>query len=163
MKRPELYHRTVDILVQAYFNDTLEHCQCRACAVGNIVAANMGMKLGYNEFFNCIVPEKFKVNTPTGDSGLWYQAIYSGGINKKALSDDVMCQVLCTGYAAQELAKIESAFEYCERGNSKEDYMFNGLMAVINCLDEIHENHDTEISQSSKSKFTRNSLTPIIH
>jgi len=36
------FENTVDILVKAYINDTLEHNNCYACAVGNIVAHNMG-------------------------------------------------------------------------------------------------------------------------
>lgn len=42
MKRPELYQKTVDILVKAYFDDTLQHGNCYACAVGNIIAGNCG-------------------------------------------------------------------------------------------------------------------------
>jgi hypothetical protein len=47
MKRQELYNNTVDILVQAYFNDTLAHCDCSACAVGNMIAGNCGYELKY--------------------------------------------------------------------------------------------------------------------
>ncbi len=44
MKNKSLYDKTVSILVDAYMNDTLQHGNCFACAVGNIVAANCDVK-----------------------------------------------------------------------------------------------------------------------
>src|SRR5687768_1919011 len=44
MKNPELYNRTVDILVDAYFKDALVSDDCTACACGNIISANLNYK-----------------------------------------------------------------------------------------------------------------------
>jgi len=42
------FNDTVDILVKAYLNDTLEHGVCSACAVGNIcLAAGAPYSYGY--------------------------------------------------------------------------------------------------------------------
>ena len=38
------FSNTVDILVKAYLNDTLRHCNCYACAVGNIISSAMGYR-----------------------------------------------------------------------------------------------------------------------
>jgi hypothetical protein len=42
MIKEPLYHKTIGILVDAYFDDTLQHGNCSACAVGNLVAAAKG-------------------------------------------------------------------------------------------------------------------------
>src|SRR5258706_8814339 len=44
MKNELLYNKTINILKEAYFNNTLQHNNCYACAVGNIIAGNMGLK-----------------------------------------------------------------------------------------------------------------------
>jgi hypothetical protein len=36
------FENSVDVLVKAYLNDTLEHGQCHACAVGNLICAETG-------------------------------------------------------------------------------------------------------------------------
>jgi hypothetical protein len=35
------FSNTIDILVKAYLNDTLQHESCSACAVGNLVSHSM--------------------------------------------------------------------------------------------------------------------------
>jgi hypothetical protein len=139
MKNPELYKKTVDILYDAYFNDTLEHWNCTACAVGNIVAANMGIKIipvrrGFVKFGN---PPGSDAFSPYENSGCWFPSISYGSVN--TLTKAAKKQVAATGYSARELAKIEKAFENCGYSVSSEDYMFNGLVAVLEVLKEIHE------------------------
>ncbi len=158
MKNETLYNKTVDILVQAYLNDTLIHGNCFACAVGNMVASNMGFqfvvdnstnhnphRLGWGEGYfyssNNIKPTWFDMCGPYG--GLEYES-------PKALE-----QIKSTGYSFEELIRIERAFEVSDRGNSKDEYMFNGLMAVIEVLDQIHENTDTVITETTKRKFNK--------
>jgi hypothetical protein len=168
MKNETLYHRTVDILVQAYFNDTLEHDNCYACAVGNIVAANCGFvfEKDMRDEENRLMWKGFNgygvIKLSIDDNATYFAIEYRSG-NDVSMTPNIKHQIEKSGYSLRELSKIEKAFERASIGNSKEDWMFNGLMAVIEVLDQIHENNDTEISQSSKSKFTRNSLTPIIH
>lgn len=158
MKNETLYNKTVDILVQAYFNDTLEHGVCHACAVGNIInahrpfseeeimmlnASNMlGDRQGWSSVFltcKCL----YKPNW-----GEKRQLIIISNYNGLAKE-----QIDSTGYSVVELAMIEHAFETAPEGNNREDYMFNGLMAVIDALDVIHENKDTEVTSSAKSQF----------
>lgn len=162
MTNESLYNKTVDILVQAYFNDTLEHCNCYACAVGNIVAATNNIS-----FINI-------VDTPTPEFG---RTIYPGaGLlywdKDNGFRDNLTAclpsefpetkineisgrHLKNTGYSLGQLRKIEIAFEGAPTGKCAEDYMFNGLMAVIEALDEIHENTDSDITKSSKGKFVK--------
>ena len=149
MKNEALYRRTVDILVAAYFNDTLVHLDCTACAVGNIVAANKGLVLERLE--NGMVKLK---NAVYEENTKWFTAIFNGEFYQDC-TEDVMEQIRITGYNGFELASIEYAFEHASSGGSNDVWMFNGLMAVIDALDIIHENTDTTATASTKQRFIK--------
>lgn len=151
MKNQELYNRTVDILVNAYFNDTLVHGDCYACAVGNLVAANMGINL-----FESSRKKIYWANAQA--SWTFVHCCNSIGIsnfNIQHYNGEAKEQIDSTGYTPYETAKIEYAFETAPKGKSEDEWMFNGLMAVIDVLDEIHENKDQTLTQQSKSKFIK--------
>lgn len=157
MKNESLYNKTVDILVQAYFNDTLEHGLCQRCAIGNLCHAS-GFKIntmpGFNYQDNAVWGLVF--HSVQGTDGEWYQKIEMSAYNK----NEKGCRdvIAGTGYDLQELMKIEWAFETANKGNTKEDYKFNGLMSVIQALDIIHENNDTQVTNQSKNKFIKPQL-----
>ena len=150
MKRPELYHKTVDILVDAYFADTLEHGNCYACAVGNIIAANCNIQ--YDPYYMA----RGKLIWKSGRS-FWDDVFYTSQSTQSFRIDEyegnAKYQIDSTGYTVYELAKIEYAFETADKGKSEDEWMFNGLMAVVDVLDEIHENTDEEITLKVKSEF----------
>lgn len=64
---------------------------------------------------------------------------YSGSAKK---------QIDATGYSWQELARVEYAFESAKKGESADDWMFNGLMAVLDVLADIHG-----VNLSAKSSY----------
>lgn len=160
MKKPELYQKTVDILVDAYFNDTLQHGNQCGCAVGNIVAANCGINLCKKD--DNIMPDYFTSSDDINivkdltNNGLWYDAIFGGSVFTDGLTLNILKQVESTGYTYLELAKIERAFEGSKQGNSDDEWMFNGLMSVIDVLDEIHENNDAAATDAAKKRFQKN-------
>lgn len=146
MKNESLYHKTVDILYDAYFNDTLEHGDYCSCAFGNIVAANCGIKLtrdgirnmvdyGNSEWFFCLT---------TSGSGKVFENLKW---NKEGIS-----QITETGYTLFDCAMIEQAFEMADIGEDDDDWVFNGLVAVLNVLKQIHEveNNDTDLGRFKK-------------
>lgn len=136
MLKPELYQKTVDILVKAYFEDTLEHGNCEACAVGNIV--NYGKPKKTLEWSNVFCTSShIQIVEPRNYEGTAKDEIDS------------------TGYTWQELSQIEYAFETAPRGNSDDKWMFNGLMAVIDVLDKIHENTDNQVTATTKQRFQK--------
>ena len=59
-----------------------------------------------------------------------------------------------SGYTIDQLAKIENAFESAPQGNTEEEYMFNGLMAVVEVLAKIH-GIDLETKEKAKLQFKR--------
>ena len=151
--RKELYKKTVDILYYAYFNNTLRHSNCFACAVGNIIAANRGFT--------------FTPSKPIGirwadrhEASEWHyvfcttmgrQIIQTNNYKGKAKE-----QIDSTGYSLAELAKIEFAFETAEPGKNAEDRMFNGLVAVLDILKEIHQVSDNnEVMARFKAHYLR--------
>lgn len=136
MYTKELFHETVAILVKAYFDGTLEHADCDRCAVGNIIAAR--------------APELYEK-----DPGAWYSPMQG----QESLARQ---QVIATGYSKEHVFKIESAFEQCDdipHGISWNDFtndqwMFNGLMAVVDVLCEIHGMNEEE-KKESKALFVK--------
>ncbi len=158
MLRPELYSKTVDILVAAYFNDQLEHNLCQRCAVGNLCSA-AGFEInelpGFKHHENAVWGLVF--HTTEKSSGVFYQKVEMDAYynNEKGCADVIKG----TGYTLEQLMKIEWAFETAQKGNNKDEWMFNGLMAVVECLDKIHQNNDTQVTTNSKNKFTKNLQT----
>lgn len=133
MKNKELFDKTVSILVKSYFDNTLQKGSCAACAVGNIVAANMG--LTYAKDSKGIYTYR--------DTNSWWNSVFStvGGTQTKRPHRIFGCskrQIDSTGYHWEDLAKIEFAFETASNDEGDEG-MFLGLMAVIDVLCEIHE------------------------
>lgn len=150
MNRPDLYHKTVDILFDAYFNDTLKHSSCTKCAVGNIVAANMNLSVVDEYYFKGSDHEGCtQFITKSGEifPPYWQRVFVTRNgrdkvVNPVNLTGKALEQINATGYPWQELARIEYAFETAPRGSNAEDYMFNGLVAVLDVLKQLHEIDD---------------------
>lgn len=147
MKKIELYNKTVGILVDAYMNDTLRHGSCIGCAVGNLICANM-----YNGDMNM-----FDKKLCGDDGTIWVDVIdYTREPRIKKYIGNAKAQIDSTGYSIMELANIELAFESSNKNKMYDDAaMFNGLMAVIDVLDIIHENTDIAITIIQKERFQK--------
>lgn len=134
------FEKTVNVLVQAYLNDTLKHGDCCACAVGNIIAASIGCEM--------VKPrEHVKSSFEWAKNGVYYEPIWPAVFasdrygkqerHPKKYRGMYKKQIDITGYDWRELAKIEKAFE-SNRFFDNDESMFNGLMAVVSVLAEIH-------------------------
>ena len=123
------FEKTVDILVKAYLNDTLEHGNYCACAVGNLIADAVGAKIVEGKNHSC---SKYK----------WIHHEYTGSewyVSKT--SSDARKLIKSTGYTFDEIWEIEKAFEKerrCSDVTDTDQLMFNGLMSVVDVLAEIH-------------------------
>ena len=158
MKNPELFHRTVGILVKAYLNDTLKSANCASCAVGNIVSVSCGYQvardskgsLGWwaNEKEEWVDPRWQKVFMTSAFKVFNIRFFASQSKKLKKFKKKARKQIESTGYTLDELALIEKTFE---RRSIRSD--FRGLMAVVDCLQIIHEATETE-SQRAKELFT---------
>lgn len=178
MKKPELYQMTVDILVAAYFNDTLIHGSCSACAVGNLAAAAKGYEvrdLGY-EVEQSIPGLRPLAWIKDGNrvNPIWQNLFVTPYVEKlfgkiprrgkqivrdKFLNHErIMGEIEGTGYSWQQLAMIEKAFESTSLWLKPEKRMFAGLMAVVDMLDKIHENTDKAVNTTSRKRFKALSL-----
>lgn len=168
------FEKTVDILVKAYLNGTLLHGNCYACAVGNIIAASTGRQyrkikskkdwetLAYNG-----EPSLYEVGKSCKELELWpsvFSCISSDKINYHHITDKLQNEFNSTGYTVEELFQIETAFEKAEnRGYiswdqdtpyNNDQWMFNGLMAVVDVLAEIH-NIDLKQKDEAKALFVK--------
>lgn len=145
MKNQEQFDRTVKILVGAYLNNTLMHRNCHACAVGNLIAANLG--ISYSQDLKWI-----------GRQVAWKEVFvtfrYQIAQLKRpwAYTGEAKVQIDSTGYTWQQLAKMEYAFERAPMGHSRDEHMFNGLMAVVEALAQIHE-MDEQATTAARELF----------
>lgn len=159
MLREKLYNKSVSILVDAYMNDTLEKKDCWKCAIGNLIAGNNHFTIvnGTQFMGSMWINKKGEEVVPMWDE------IHCIGIMDVPEKDwknskEAFKQILSTGYTPHETCKIEKAFEESELGETDDEIMFNGLMAVIDVLDEIHENKDEVVTAESKKKFIKELL-----
>jgi hypothetical protein len=158
MLNEKLYNKTVSILVDAYFKNTLESQDCTACAVGNIIAANNNyeiVKVSGESYWmdkegNYIDPLWLNVVGTTEKRILGIKLFTKQFLKMDKYDEDVKREIESSGYKLHEFALIENAFE---KGYKGKDKMFNGLMSVIDCLDEIHKNKNVSITQNSKALF----------
>jgi hypothetical protein len=152
------FEETVNVLVKAYLNDTLVHGACSACAVGNIVSASMG---------------KVALRMPGTSTGFdphywadgskihWWDVFSTSSrrqrIDAKQYYGDAKEEIDSTGYTWQQLSRIEFAFESADGNASNyqdETWMFNGLMAVVDVLADIH-GIDLQAKESAKALFVK--------
>lgn len=142
----ERFKKAYNALVNAFYNGTLQAGNCRACAVGNIVASCINFELK---------PEHLEIATEGLDNTGWIKSvreafhISSGDISEKVWNKQYTSIELhdITGYSPLELAKIESVFEentylknYFEISYSEEELLedqYNGLVAVVEVLLEL--------------------------
>lgn len=155
------FNYTVNVLVQAFLNDELEHKRCTACAVGNIVAD--ALKVKPRRYENCLTTIESNLLFTDGSYAVWpklfctagrQQRTYGGTELNDFSNQDALDQIAKTGYSVDELAKIEFAFETAPTSPGKEVRMFEGLMAVVDVLAEIHE-VDLTTKETAKSLFVK--------
>jgi hypothetical protein len=134
------FHHSVNVAVQAYINGTLEHMDCQKCYVGNLIRAS-----GYNLKMNDDAHETY-----------WLRHLQNK-FRKVSVTYDLtiaMEQIVCTGYTDEELNRLEYAFEFSEFDLDSDQYMFNGMMAVVEELAKIH-NIDLETTEKAKALFVK--------
>ncbi|GEO03833.1 hypothetical protein AAE02nite_14970 [Adhaeribacter aerolatus] len=150
MKNKELYDKTIKILVNAYLNNSLVQGNCHACAVGNLVAANLDIK--FNQDLKWI-------GRTVAWSHVFVTLSYKIAQVKRpwAYTGQAQAQIDATGYTWPELARLEYAFERAPKGKTREERMFNGLMAVLDVLSQIHE-MDEQTNLATKKLFSENSI-----
>lgn len=154
MNREKLYYKHIDILSNAYANNLLQHGNSCGCDIGNLIAACNGIELSIND--NGRVGPKYadKIDYSLPVLFLWYERKIGGILSdeEEAIVDK---QVSNTGYTWDELMRLEKAFESAINFIDEDKKMWNGLMRVIKEMDIIHENTDTEITTTSKQRFTK--------
>lgn len=162
MNRPDLYLKTIDVLKEAYFNDELEHGKCARCAVGNI-CKEAAEKLDIS-----VTTWGWKFFTVAGEQIIarGEDELLSNGKIHKFPPDTIGYELIksadtliaATGYTIDELAFIERTFECAPYGENR---MFNGLVAVVDALDIIHEVDSRDVTASSKANFLRSEVVSV--
>jgi hypothetical protein len=153
MNRPT-FQETVSVLVKAYLNDKLKHGDCTACVVGNLCGGNRMWE--YLFITDPLHKSQFKRNI----TAFKCQAL---GKSSLQIIEEATNICLSTGYSVEELKRIEYSFETAPGyiGEDEQDmtintdeWMFNGLMAVVDVLAEIH-GVNLETKSSAKLQFVK--------
>lgn len=149
------FDNTVQILVKAYLADELEKHSCAACACGNIIAASQGWQV-------------VNVGTLSGAGfaaraggrtleNIWQRAVWAFRDGDNEYDAETLAeseaQIAQAGYTVEQFQMIEDAFMDAT-GYSKEEEHFNGLMAVVDVLADIH-GIDLATAEVAKGLFVR--------
>lgn len=158
------FNHSVNVLVKGYLDDTLKHGNCYACAVGNLICDSMGFEWGktlnrgiYSVMWkNQVYPTSNMIILGVLTRILGWAAVFSTFgqlqiIEMNNYEGKAKEQIDSTGYTVEELARIEYAFE---TASEEGDYMYNGLMAVVDVLADIH-NVDLSSKEVSKELFKK--------
>lgn len=151
MKNEALFYKTIDILVKAYQNETLGHGDTCGCAVGNIIAGNLGYK----------VTKQLNWVDENGDEkfGEWSEIFCTTSMGNQLIDaseyiGEAKEQVDSSGYKWLDLAKIEKSFESVRSKREKDKDGYLGLMSVCDTLMLIHE-CTAEETESAKLQFVK--------
>ena len=141
------FDKTVDVLVKAYLNDTLEKGSICGCAVGNLVVDSLGLVIGKHWISG-------RVGWVGKRASWWYIFSTTEGVQRiepqqYEINSNAKEQIDSTGYTWQELARVEFAFE-------TKKTIFDGLMAVVDVLADIHK-IDLTVKENKKLLFNKQS------
>ena len=159
MKNQELFVKSVDILVDAFDKGKLKHMSACNCAVGNLIAYNTGKYISNNDdranawvhLLN-LIREKSIANIHPHTNGI------KKHFKNEYKSKDAFDVIKHTGYTANEIERIEAAFEKCtidpktkiakmdSRSSDSYENPRQGLLNAVVVLGDIHEIPDDVIS-----------------
>ena len=163
MNRPELFVKSVDILVDAYNRGKLRNMSTCHCAVGNLISyregnyvsdekridwhqiiSSMRAKLKYNPYGGN--PKGFPKEIPMNITSVQevVTTISCDGDDDRAIIKNGLAEMRKTEYSLLEIEKIERAFENADQyGNYNHDgqrgEVKDGLIRAIGVLGEIHK------------------------
>jgi hypothetical protein len=162
MNREERFHRSVSVLAKAYREGTLASEDCMVCAIGNLCADALNLKVILNGYggYQWVNQD----GSDYDDAGAWLSPLNTYRCDWTAVYMRLgtgMAQIKATGYTMQEVDAIEHAFERAcgkvrgdmdEDGEYIEDFdyenkvevtgdivQYAGLAAVYEVLCKIHE------------------------
>jgi len=124
MNRPELYQESTDVLINSLLNGKLNYMDCHECAVGNI-CKKASLEIGM-------------------ENNRWARVFCDGQLDDMTFwtADDTnegLALIRASGYAVEELRRVEIAFRDGRHEGSGESRNYFGLCAVLDVLKEIHE------------------------
>lgn len=147
----ERFERNTGILARAWLDNTLRAGSCSKCAVGNMIAGNMGYEVkGIISWTHCGHP-------------VWPRWLHliKGGRLQYAEKAQVLAHIASTGYGLKEIALIEETFEGSVREHRDrfpyspgEEATFKGLMDVVDLMAGF-DNIDLKTVENAKKQFEK--------
>ena len=140
----ERVQKAIDIFLDSLNSNTLINGTCTACAVGNLIAAECGIKLSVRDGF--VTADNYYFMTPYGPVhfATWNNLFITGefGQTKNDLSSyslehqlQIQALIDTTGFTIDELAEIEHTFETVARHQG----VIHALEAVVKVMMKFDE------------------------
>lgn len=159
------YDWLVSVLVKAYMDDTLVAGSPCACGMGNIIYASAlkrGMDVGSAEELSIVWARQFGTTSILTPFKYMFAHLYSELRSNGKHTQYVRIKEVADGMYALGLAELppkvlldlEWEFETNQTGDTKDERMFNGLLAFIEVLDKYFEVGDYAKGET-KEKFVQ--------
>lgn len=161
MRNPELFVKSVDILVDAYEKGNLEHLDPCHCAVGNMIAYTAGTyKFGTKTGGRAtgsdwvvlmdLIREQLLMEQVTTEKAMEHPLFRPNEFGSSELNVEAAFeQAKMSGYTPNEMERIEAAFEKNEirenkigfktRNSRRDEDPLDGLLKAVEVLGDIHE------------------------
>ena len=138
------FNHTVSRLVTWSLKDELKHGDCAKCVVGNLCG-------GQSIWKYLFMTDEYGVQRAQRIQ--FFTAFNLGFNSSEELLSNAVALCESTGYSVEELARIEKTFEL-SGGVTVEERMFNGLIAVVDVLADIHK-VDLSVKEEAKKLFVK--------
>lgn len=145
----KVYDNAVNVLLDAYNNGTLEHGNCWACAVGNLVASASGYTFKAGDC-GLVWKEGYGPDWSRSGMGMGFGLSLIESLKLKN-TGETKRQIDSTGMSLEEIIIIEHAFEdslkrtekgywyYLDFPDNQKQGQYIGLCAVIDVMKDMVE------------------------
>ncbi len=148
MNRPELFVKSVDILVDAFNKGKLQNMSVCNCAVGNLVAYRRGNYLfesdssdTWHSLISDMRDRKKIGKNLNADVKTINKEVYNGNVTSADIKYGLK-EIRSTEYSIDEVELIERAFENLDRNGDhvgKAGEVKSGLLRSVGVLGKIHQ------------------------
>jgi hypothetical protein len=178
MNRPDRFWRSIDVLATAYLEGSFRPFDCTACGIGNLIAADLdgastdasveqwpshsGSEFGdWPEAKNVIDDHPWALTSAillldfepvdlVKAHPLRYDLLPLSQYSVTEVHPQLAKNL---SYTNEELLRIEAVLLEKTEIDSSEDELFEGLMAVVDVLMDIHEVEDKDLRGQAKAAF----------
>jgi hypothetical protein len=155
----ERFDKTVDVLVKAYLNGTIQPGNPCGCAIGNMIAAACGYKFERKSRGCGDLTDWWEWENDISEGFDWYLNLRPEKRKSHHIAGDVIKgshELSLIGYSLAEIDAIEKSFESAARPVFEDEDAagFAGLLSVVDTLAEI-DGISLEETETARKLFVK--------